>query len=72
MICRADIPHPKFIRGFHLLTAILRNVLLCMSIVRDWYLRRDQKYDVFFVDQLSVSIPILKLTGAKVSFFTIL
>ncbi len=61
-----DFPHPKFIPGGHIFMAILRNVWLSLRLLFDVH-RGAVQVDVLFVDQLSVSIPILLFTGAKVT-----
>ncbi|KAJ3411832.1 Alpha-1,3-mannosyltransferase-like protein [Chytridiales sp. JEL 0842] len=45
--------------------AILRNLYLAITLLlTPW-----NRYDVIFVDQLSVSIPLLRLTGSKILFY---
>lgn len=60
-----DIHRPKWIVGFAIVFAIIRNLILCSRVVIH-QLYATKKINVIFVDQLSVGIPILKLTGAKV------
>lgn len=47
--------------GLYLLCAIVRNIYLSIVLVLFY-----PKFDVLFVDQLSVSVPILRLSGSKV------
>ncbi|KAG0295489.1 Alpha-1,3-mannosyltransferase-like protein [Dissophora globulifera] len=62
---------PRTILGrFYILCAILRNLHLALSM---WFTNNSaadkDKLDVIIVDQLSVSIPLLRLTGAKIFFY---
>eukprot|EP00002_Diphylleia_rotans_P025451 TRINITY_DN5034_c0_g1_i1.p1 TRINITY_DN5034_c0_g1~~TRINITY_DN5034_c0_g1_i1.p1 ORF type:complete len:191 (-),score=24.96 TRINITY_DN5034_c0_g1_i1:170-742(-) len=54
----------SFFGRFQILFAILRNIYLSIRLV---LLHRH--YDVIISDQISVSIPILKLTHAKILFY---
>lgn len=57
---------PRHIRGrFHIIFALLRNLWAALAIVA-MTLRRQARFDVIFVDQISLAIPLLRLTGAKV------
>ncbi|KAI9004051.1 hypothetical protein BC832DRAFT_592755 [Gaertneriomyces semiglobifer] len=57
---------PRHIAGKgHIVFAILRNLLVCLGLL----LTKRGQYDVLFVDQLSVGVPLLRLTGAKVLFY---
>jgi alpha-1,3/alpha-1,6-mannosyltransferase len=47
---------------------MLRNLILSLTLVRDVLLGQ-QKFDVLFVDQLSISIPLLRFTGARIFFY---
>jgi len=53
-------------RRFHLPCALLRFFYLSFRVV--WAHRRNP-LDLFFVDQISATIPLLKLTGTKVLFY---
>ena len=57
------LPQPR--RSFSLLFAIARSFFLAWTLVYQWALGF-LEVDCFFVDQLSISIPVLRLTGAKV------
>ncbi|CAB4406746.1 unnamed protein product [Rhizophagus irregularis] len=54
-----------FFGSFYIICAILRQIHLTLSMIF-W---DRAKYDVIFVDQLSASVPLLRLTGAKVLFY---
>ncbi|CAG8495180.1 10603_t:CDS:2 [Scutellospora calospora] len=53
-----------FFGSFYIICAILRQLQLTASLI----LRDKDQFDVIFVDQLSASIPFLRLTGAKVIY----
>ncbi|ORY02594.1 alpha-1,3/1,6-mannosyltransferase ALG2 [Basidiobolus meristosporus CBS 931.73] len=56
---------PRSIFGyFYIVCAICRNLLLTLSLLRD-----QEKYDIIFCDQLSISIPLLRFSGAKILFY---
>ncbi|KAF9427616.1 Alpha-1,3-mannosyltransferase-like protein [Podila epigama] len=58
---------PRTILGrFYIVCAILRNLHLALSLL---LLRGPDQFDVIMVDQLSVSIPILRWTRAKIFFY---
>ncbi|EGF83375.1 hypothetical protein BATDEDRAFT_8038 [Batrachochytrium dendrobatidis JAM81] len=59
------LPRSFFGKGGMILFAILRSLYLAMALIT---IHRND-YDILFVDQLSFSIPILKLTGAKILFY---
>ena len=64
---RGNLPQPRWLRQFTLIFAILRNLYLSLTLFLEWLFSwHTEPYDVFFVDQLSIGIPILKWTGAKV------
>ena len=67
MRVHGDLPRPRWLRGFHLPLAIMRSLWLAMCLLVRHFLLRE-RYDVFVVDQLSVPIPLLRLTGAPVSW----
>ncbi|KAI8930203.1 hypothetical protein BC831DRAFT_440852 [Entophlyctis helioformis] len=52
----------------HIVFAILRNLYLALTLVLASSVSL-ASYDVLLVDQLSVSIPLLRLTGAKILFY---
>ncbi|CAG8455795.1 4889_t:CDS:2 [Funneliformis caledonium] len=54
-----------FFGSFYIICAILRQIHLTLSMIF-W---DGTKYDVIFVDQLSASVPLLRLTGAKILFY---
>ncbi|CAG8687243.1 31268_t:CDS:2 [Gigaspora margarita] len=54
-----------FFGSFYIICAILRQLHLTVSLI----LRDKGHFDVIFVDQLSTSIPLLRLTGAKILFY---
>ena len=58
-----ELPRKLFGKG-HILFAILRSWYLALLLLLHGY-----KYDVLFVDQISASIPLLRLTGAKILFY---
>ncbi|KAF9431632.1 Alpha-1,3-mannosyltransferase-like protein [Entomortierella beljakovae] len=62
---------PRTIRGrFYIVCAIFRNLHLAMNMLRINYdAPNKEKLDIIIVDQLSVSIPLLRLTGAKIFFY---
>ncbi|KAI9032286.1 alpha-1,3/1,6-mannosyltransferase ALG2 [Hyaloraphidium curvatum] len=53
-----------FFGRFHVLCAILRNIYLALFV---WL--AGETYDVAFVDQVSASVPILRLAGLMVFFY---
>ncbi|KAJ3372803.1 Alpha-1,3-mannosyltransferase-like protein [Allomyces arbusculus] len=55
--------------GMHVLCAWLRNLWLCMYLVAMHAVRPSARPDVYFVDQISVGVPLLKWTGARVLFY---
>ncbi|KAI0231869.1 Alpha-1,3-mannosyltransferase-like protein, partial [Massospora cicadina] len=57
-------PSSMFGNRFRALLAYLRNLHLASVLVA-----RDAKFDVIVVDQISTSIPILKLLEAKILFY---
>ncbi|KAG0077567.1 Alpha-1,3-mannosyltransferase-like protein [Podila epicladia] len=58
---------PRTILGrFYIICAILRNLHLALSLL---LLNKQHQFDVIIVDQLSVSIPVLRWTGAKIFFY---
>ncbi|KAG0229782.1 Alpha-1,3-mannosyltransferase-like protein [Mortierella sp. GBA43] len=62
---------PRMILGrFYIICAIFRNLHLALIM---WWLNRraaaNEKFDIIISDQLSVSIPLLRWTGAKVFFY---
>lgn len=63
---------PRNIAGKgYIIFAIMRSLYLAISIVASvWF--AGARFDVLVVDQLSASIPILRLTGAKVQYMYIL
>ncbi|KAK3827033.1 MAG: hypothetical protein J3R72DRAFT_374327 [Linnemannia gamsii] len=55
---------------FYIICAILRNLHLALiMILLNRKLDDKEKFDIVIVDQLSVSIPLLRLTGAKIFFY---
>ncbi|ELR22987.1 mannosyltransferase [Acanthamoeba castellanii str. Neff] len=59
---------PRSLGGrFKAFFAYLRNLYLALALVRSH--KHGGAYDVIFVDAISASIPILKLTGAKILFY---
>ncbi|KAJ1517141.1 Alpha-1,3-mannosyltransferase-like protein [Coelomomyces lativittatus] len=60
---------PRHVGGyFHIVFAILKQIYLCCVLV--YQVKSGlQKVDVVFVDQLSIGIPILKWTSAKVVYY---
>ncbi|KAG0340777.1 Alpha-1,3-mannosyltransferase-like protein [Podila humilis] len=63
------VPRTLFGR-FYIICAILRNIHLALSLVFSaFFSAKDNKFDVMIVDQLSVSIPVLRWTGAKIFFY---
>lgn len=62
---------PRTIAGrFYIICAILRNIHLALiMIMLNRKLDDEEKFDVIIVDQLSVSIPLLRWTGAKIFFY---
>ena len=60
---------PRNVFGYgHILFAILRNLYLCFCIFLE-SLNKSRHYDLFIVDQLSISIPLLRWTGSKILFY---
>ncbi|KAH6559765.1 hypothetical protein BASA81_011333 [Batrachochytrium salamandrivorans] len=59
------LPTTFFGKGGAIVFAILRNLFLATVLV----VTARNEFDVLFVDQLSVSIPILRLTDAKIMFY---
>ena len=69
---------PVFVRGswiprslfgkFHVLFAILKNLVLAFYILFRVWTKRDN-FDLFIVDQMSACVPILKLSGVNVLFY---
>ncbi|KAG0323899.1 Alpha-1,3-mannosyltransferase-like protein [Podila horticola] len=58
---------PRTILGrFYIICAIFRNLHLALSLL---LLTKQDQFDVIIVDQLSVSIPVLRWTGAKIFFY---
>ncbi|KAF9217850.1 Alpha-1,3-mannosyltransferase-like protein [Podila verticillata] len=58
---------PRTILGrFYIICAIFRNLHLALSLL---LLSKQDQFDVIIVDQLSVSIPLLRWTGAKIFFY---
>jgi alpha-1,3/alpha-1,6-mannosyltransferase len=59
---------PREYRGKgHVLFAILKSwYLACHLLIQSF---RGDRYDVFIVDQVSASIPILRMTGTKILFY---
>ncbi|KAJ3363173.1 Alpha-1,3-mannosyltransferase-like protein [Allomyces javanicus] len=55
--------------GMHVLCAWLRNLWLCAYLVTMHAVRPSARPDVYFVDQISVGVPLLKWTGARVLFY---
>ncbi|KNE61113.1 hypothetical protein AMAG_06865 [Allomyces macrogynus ATCC 38327] len=55
--------------GMHVLCAWLRNLWLCAYLVVMHVVRPSARPDVYFVDQISVGVPLLKWTGARVLFY---
>lgn len=68
VIVRGSFPRqPRWLPGFYLPFAIARSLLLALSLLIDWAVAGGRRrHDVLVVDQLSVSIPLLRMTGAKV------
>ncbi|KAF9581655.1 Alpha-1,3-mannosyltransferase-like protein [Lunasporangiospora selenospora] len=65
------VPRTLFGR-FYIICAILRNIHLALSMLvfnNHGGQEQEQPYDVIIVDQLSVSIPILRWTGSKIFFY---
>ncbi|KAF9143785.1 Alpha-1,3-mannosyltransferase-like protein [Mortierella sp. GBA39] len=62
---------PRTIAGrFYIICAILRNIHLALiMIMLNRKLDDKEKFDIIIVDQLSVSIPLLRWTGAKIFFY---
>ncbi|KAF9973237.1 Alpha-1,3-mannosyltransferase-like protein [Actinomortierella ambigua] len=58
------VPRTIFKR-FYIVCAILRNLHLALSLL----LLSSETFDIIIVDQLSVSIPLLRWTGAKIFFY---
>ncbi|KAK9766569.1 Alpha-1,3-mannosyltransferase-like protein [Basidiobolus ranarum] len=54
----------SFFGLFYIVCAILRNLHLTLTLLRD-----KDEYDVIFCDQLSISIPLLRFSGAKILFY---
>jgi len=58
---------PRTILGrFYIICAIFRNLHLALSLL---LLSKQDQFDVIVVDQLSVSIPLLRWTSAKIFFY---
>jgi len=64
VIVHGDFLPRSLFRSFSIVFAILRSLFLAFCI-----LFSKEKFDVIFCDQISASIPILRLTGSKVLFF---
>ncbi|KAF9928599.1 Alpha-1,3-mannosyltransferase-like protein [Linnemannia zychae] len=62
---------PRTISGrFYIVCAILRNLHLALTMMMlNNKLDDKEKFDIIFVDQLSVSIPLLRWTRAKIFFY---
>ncbi|KAF9174071.1 Alpha-1,3-mannosyltransferase-like protein [Mortierella sp. AD011] len=62
---------PRTILGrFYIICAILRNLHLAWNmLLLNYDAPTKDKFDIIIVDQLSVSIPLLRLTGAKIFFY---
>ncbi|KAF9134435.1 Alpha-1,3-mannosyltransferase-like protein [Mortierella sp. 14UC] len=62
---------PRTFAGrFYIICAILRNLHLALiMIILNRKLDDKEKFNIIIVDQLSVSIPLLRLTGAKIFFY---
>ena len=62
---------PRTIAGrFYIICAILRNLHLALILtLLNRKLDAQEKFDIIIVDQLSVSIPLLRWTGAKIFFY---
>ncbi|KAG0274822.1 Alpha-1,3-mannosyltransferase-like protein [Linnemannia exigua] len=59
-----------FVGRFYIICAIFRNLHLALiMILLNRKLDGKEKFDIIIVDQLSVSIPLLRLTGAKIFFY---
>ncbi|KAF9202087.1 Alpha-1,3-mannosyltransferase-like protein [Haplosporangium sp. Z 27] len=59
-----------FLGRFFIICAILRNLHLAWSmLLLNYDAPIKEKFDIIIVDQLSVSIPLLRLTGAKIFFY---
>ncbi|KAF9161614.1 Alpha-1,3-mannosyltransferase-like protein [Actinomortierella ambigua] len=58
------VPRTLFNR-FYIVCAILRNLHLALSLL----FLSSETFDIIIVDQLSVSIPLLRWTGAKIFFY---
>lgn len=69
VIVKGRIRNP-FKKRFQLFFAILRNLILSLSLLFQHYIYRGsrERIDVFVVDQLSVSIPILRLIAPVVFY----
>ena len=61
-----QLPREIYGKG-HVVFAILKSWILAFAILAFSFFGR--KYDVLIVDQLSASIPILRLTGSKILFY---
>jgi len=59
------LPRHIMLKG-HILFAMLRNLWLCLCLLLKCWLKQGPAVDVFFVDQISIGIPLLKLSGTKV------
>ncbi|KAI8825741.1 alpha-1,3/1,6-mannosyltransferase ALG2 [Fimicolochytrium jonesii] len=60
---------PRSILGkAYILFAILRNLLLSASLLTAGLMGREN-FDVLVVDQLSISVPLLRFSGAKILFY---
>lgn len=58
---------PREIFGkLHIVFAIIRSLWLCLRL---FFISFKTKYHAIIVDQLSIGIPILRLTGAKIIFY---
>jgi hypothetical protein len=55
----------KIFHKFHLPCALLRFFYLSLQVI---WTHRSNPLDLFFVDQISATIPLLKLTGTKVKY----
>ncbi|KAF9992346.1 Alpha-1,3-mannosyltransferase-like protein [Entomortierella chlamydospora] len=62
---------PRTILGrFYIICAIFRNLHLAWNmLLLNYDAPSKEKFDIIIVDQLSVSIPLLRLTGAKIFFY---
>ena len=68
VIVKGDKIPRDFKKKGHVLFALVKSWYLAICVVLRFWLF-NEKYDLFFVDQVSACIPILKLAGINVLFY---